>query len=208
VQLSNSTLFSPSEITYLTAQEKTNSAGVWSLTSKDGEGGYTGTVYCEIAFLALDSTAQGEVGQIVVIYRASLLDKPSTALNLTHHWGFNLGASGISKGKPTEASKIDISDHILTINSKEILNLDPETSLPTGKPLSLSTPSAQVKDFRKGRKIGSKGDGYPEAIGGLGQGYPGDGYDDFWVFDREAKPVVVQEAEKNELNVFEVIKKE
>jgi aldose 1-epimerase len=198
VELEKATLFSPKEIQYLKGQ----SAGIWSLTSPDGEGGHLGTVYCEIALAVLDSTASGELGQVVLVYRAKLLDKPSTALNLTHHWGFNLAASHIAKGQRTPARDISIENHVLTVNSKEILEHDPETGLVTGTTLSLSKPSAELKDFRGGKTIGKIGDGYPKATRELGQGFLGDGYDDFWVFEREPMASTIKESELDQRDVF------
>lgn len=204
VDLDKATLFSEKEIQYLKGQ----SAGVWSLTSPDGEGGHIGTVYCEIAVAVLDSTTPGELGQVVLVYRAKLLDKDSTALNLTHHWGFNLGASHVAKGKPTPAQKISIENHVLTVNSKEILEVSPETELVTGKTQSLSESSAKAKDFRGGKTIDKVGEGYPKATKGLGQGFLGDGYDDFWVFEREPVSSAVKESDLSQLNVFGEMKSE
>jgi aldose 1-epimerase len=204
VELDKATLFSDKEIEYLKGQ----SAGIWSLTSPDGEAGHTGTVYCEIALAVLDSTVSGELGQVILVYRAKLLDKESTALNLTHHWGFNLGASHVAKGQPTPARDLSIEDHVLTVNAKEILDIDPETGLVTGTLLSLSKPSAKAKDFRQGKTIGKVGEGYPVGTGELGQGYLGDGYDDFWVFEREPMTVAVKESELNQLDVFGQMKAE
>ena len=201
VELDRANLFSANETEYL----KANSAGIWSLVSPDGEGGHIGTVYCEIAIVALGPTSPKELGQIIIIYRAKIMDKPSTALNLTHHWGFNLGASSIAKGHPTPANDIAIQNHILTLKSKEILNIDPATSRPTGTTLSLSTPSAVLKDFRSGKTIGKVGHGYPKGTGQLGQGSPADGYCDYWIFDRQARSVVFEESRKDEYNVFDDI---
>jgi aldose 1-epimerase len=204
VEFDCATLFSPKETEYLNA----NSAGIWSLTSPDGEGGHIGTVYCEIAMVTLASTSPGELGQFIVIYRAKVMDKPSTALNLTHHWGFNLGASSIAKGEPTPANDIAIQNHVLTLRSSEILNIDPATSRPTGTTLSLSTPSAELKDFRNGKTIGKVGDGYPTSTGKLGQGSSADGYCDYWIFDRQARSVVFEESDIDQVNVFDDIAEE
>lgn len=204
VGLDQSKLFSSKEIQYLGRQ----SAGIWSLTSPDGEGGHAGTVYCEVALAALGANAPSEVGQIVVVYRAKVTDRPSTALNLTHHWGFNLAASGIAKGRPTSADNIAIQDHVLTLKSKEILNIDPGATRPTGTTLSLSTPSAAVKDFRNGKTIGKVGGGYPVGTGQLGQGSAADGYCDYWIFDRDQRPNVMKEEDKDGSNVFGEIEQE
>jgi aldose 1-epimerase len=212
VNLDKASLFSAKEIAFLKEKEQTGSAGVWTLTSPDGEGGHVGTVLCEVAFAVLDSP--GEIGQVIAIYRAKLLDKSATALNLTQHWGFNLAASGVAKGKPTPASEIGINDHVLYLKTKNILNLDPVTSLPTGTLLPLSTSSASEKDFGQsgGKTIGHPGKGYPKALTSgdkMGQGFCGDGYDDFWVFDRPAKTdVAVEESKLKDLNVFQDIEKE
>jgi aldose 1-epimerase len=198
LSLEQADLFSAKEIAFLRAQ----SAGVWSLTSPHGEGGHLGTVYCEVAIAVLDSSAAGELGQIIVVYRARVTDRPCTALNLTHHWGFNLAASAIAKGQPVPGRDISIQDHILTVKSKEILNIDPNTSRPSGSVLPLSTPSAASKDFREGKTIGKVGAGYPVGTGELGQGSLADGYCDFWVFDREPRRCTVSGSEKEDMNVF------
>lgn len=204
IDLNRATMFSSTEVAFLQKQ----SAGIWSLTSPDGEGGHTGTVNCEIAMAVLPSSSPGEIGQVVIVYRAKVIDKPCTALNLTHHWGFNLGASGIARGEPTPAQAIGIQDHLLTLRAEEILNIDPKTSRPTGTTLSLSNPTASSKDFRSGKTIGSVGHGYPKGNGDLGQGSPADGYCDYWIFDREERPVVFKGDVQKSLNVFETIVKE
>jgi aldose 1-epimerase len=202
VALDSAALFSSQELAFL----KNHSAGIWSLTSPDGEGGHAGTVECEIAIVVLGSTLPGKVGEVIIVYRAKVTDKPSTALNLTHHWGFNLGASAIAKGRPTPARDIGVQDHVLTLKADEILNIDPKTSRPTGTTLPLSR--VAVKDFRNGKTIGKVGDGYPEGTGELGQGSPADGYCDYWIFDRQAKSITMDKASKDSSNVFEDIARE
>jgi hypothetical protein len=152
--------------------------------------------------------AEGDLGQVVLVYRAKVLDRPSTALNLTHHWGFNLSASGIARGQPTPANDISIERHMLLIKASEILNFDPEHSMPSGTTLPLSTPSAAKKDFRKGKTIGRVGEGYPTGTGDLGQGSLSDGYCDFWIFDRDGRQVVMKETGLVDSDVFHEINKE
>lgn len=209
-------LFSIKEVEYLRGKAEEGSAGVWTLTSPDGEGGHVGTVLGEIACVAVGSSSASEIGQIIIVYRAKLLDKPSTALNLTHHWGFNLSASAVAKGKPVAATAIGISDHILSLKSKHILDLEPATSLPAGSLIPLSAPSAAKKNFGApgGKSIGHRGSGYPTALAkgqpaNMSQGFTGEGYDDYWVFDREArKDLVVPDQQKETMNVFEDIERE
>jgi aldose 1-epimerase len=209
VKLDEVKLFSPTEIEYLKEMEKASSAGVWTLTSPDGENGHAGTVLCEVAFVVVETP--DEIGQVIAVYRAKLLDGEATALNLTQHWGFNLGASATSKGKPTPASKIGISDHHLKLKTKSILNLDAKDSLPTGTVLPLS--SVDEKNFGgEGKTIGHAGKGYPSPStteNKMGQGFPGEGYDDFWVFDRAGRTdIAVPEESLSTLNVFKDIEKE
>ena len=215
VRVDETQLFAAKEKEFLSKQEKSGSAGVWTLTSPDGEGGHVGTVLCEVAFVVVPpagGSGQGDLGDIIAVYRAKVLDKPATALNLTQHWVFNVGASGVAKGKPTPAEDISIADHVLELKSKHILNLDPVTSLPTGTALPLS--SVPQKDFHQkgGKTIGHAGKGYPTASTAsdkMGQGYPGEGYDEFWVFDRAPKnDITVPEATKEDLNVFADIQRE
>lgn len=152
--------------------------------------------------VTLGASVENEVGSIIIVYRAKVVDRPCTALNLTQHWGFNLCASEISKGNPCHADDIAIQDHILTVNSKEILDIDPKTSRPSGTTIDLS--NIPVKDFRQGKTIGKVGEGYP--VGGPGQGSLADGYCDYWIFDRAPKSCVA--SNKESLDVFAEIAKE
>lgn len=201
VDIDRSELFSPKEVSFLRDQ----SAAIWSLTSPDGEGGHIGTVYCEIAFVTMDATVASEIGQIIVVYRAKVMDRSATALNLTHHWGFNLGASAVANGQHVPARAIGIQDHALKVMADEILNIDPLTSRPNGTALDLSSPTAIAKDFRNGKTIGKVGEGYPVGTGMLGQGALGDGYCDFWIFNRKQYPAVIEASEKNHSDVFSEI---
>ena len=72
----------------------------FALESPVGDQGYPGHVRVE-AFVGVQSSGAPsamELGRIHVEYRARLVDDATTAtpLNLTQHWGFNLGASSVA----------------------------------------------------------------------------------------------------------------
>ncbi|KAJ9123639.1 hypothetical protein QFC24_003855 [Naganishia onofrii] len=75
------TLFSKSEIETLKSQYGEEAAGVWAYESPDGESGHVGKVRAEVAIAVRD--VEGAVGEVILVYRARLLDGKETALNLT-----------------------------------------------------------------------------------------------------------------------------
>jgi hypothetical protein len=89
-------LFSSAEKTKFSDLQDKGQAGVWSYTSRDGEGGYPGTVLCETAIFVLPSAGEKEVGSVGIVYRAELVDGELTPLNLTH---VSLGGSVFERGK-------------------------------------------------------------------------------------------------------------
>jgi hypothetical protein len=56
-------------------------AGVWACESADGEGGHPGKVRAEVAIAVRDIQEEGAVGEVVLVYRAKLLEGDETALN-------------------------------------------------------------------------------------------------------------------------------
>lgn len=179
-------LFNSAEKAVLAKEIDAGRAGVWEYTSPDGEGGYPGVVRNETAFLLQEGQGD-QVGSITIIYRAELVEGKSTALNLTHHWAFNLESSDRGRSGPCEVG--NVKNHTLHFKSKNILELDATTALPTGK--TISPPKG--KAFSTPTKIG--------------QDYPKDGLDDYWVFDRESKNGQVLD-KGDESNVFDVIQAE
>lgn len=136
--LDDATLFTKAEIRSIAARTDA-SAAIFSLTSPDGDQGYSGTLYLETLVVLLppvkleSSTAwQHELGSIVIIYRAKLIDLPQgqkkvTPINLTQvcvveslrlayiftvrqHWGFNLDTS-LQEGEET----LKVLNHHLTV---------------------------------------------------------------------------------------------
>lgn len=56
---------------------------MWAYESPDGEGGHVGKVRAEVAIGVRDAPKQDAVGEVVLVYRAKLLEGDETALNLT-----------------------------------------------------------------------------------------------------------------------------
>lgn len=77
------TLFSAQEVEALKSQYGEEGAGVWACESADGEGGHPGKVRAEVAIAVRDVEEEGAVGEVVLVYRAKLLEGNETALNLT-----------------------------------------------------------------------------------------------------------------------------
>jgi aldose 1-epimerase len=65
----------------LKSQYGEEAAGVWAYESPDGESGHVGKVRAEVAIAVRD--VEGAVGEVILVYRARLLDGEETALNLT-----------------------------------------------------------------------------------------------------------------------------
>ena len=94
------------------------SAAIFRHVSPDGDEGYPGELTTEVLF-ALVSPSKGtppdQLGSLLIVYRYKVEGpdgKPAvTAVNLTHHWGFNLDASLTQPGEPTP----DVKSQLLTI---------------------------------------------------------------------------------------------
>ncbi|KAI9568159.1 galactose mutarotase-like domain-containing protein [Boletus coccyginus] len=172
-QLDDATLFTKAEVQSIAARTDA-SAAIFSLTSLDGDQGYSGTLYLETLVILLppkkldpSAVSQHELGSIVIVYRAKLVDllegqKKVTPINLTQHWGFNLDAS-LQEGEET----LKVLNHDLTIKASHIAELQPNF-LPTGRYI----PVAEA-DNSSGAHIHDN-----KRIGDL---FPGTGYDDYYL---------------------------
>jgi hypothetical protein len=93
-QLDDATLFTKAEMQSLAARADA-SAAIFSLTSPDGDQGYSGALYLETLVVLLppvklgaSTVPQHGLGSIVIVYRAKLVDLPEgqkkvTPINLT-----------------------------------------------------------------------------------------------------------------------------
>lgn len=76
-------MFSKKEVEALKNTYGEAGAGVWACESADGEGGHPGRVRAEVAIAVRDVEEAGAVAEVVLVYRAKLLEGEETALNLT-----------------------------------------------------------------------------------------------------------------------------
>ncbi|KAF9220409.1 galactose mutarotase-like protein [Gyrodon lividus] len=173
--LENAKLFTRAEIESTTARvAKDSSAAIFTLISPDGDQGYSGALYLETLVvllspveLELHVSSQHELGSIVIVYRAKLVDVPKgqkqvTPINLTQHWGFNLDTS-LQEGEET----LKVLNHDLTIKASHVAELG-SNSLPTGQYI----PVAEA-DNSSGAHIHDN-----KRIGDL---FPATGYDDYYL---------------------------
>ncbi|KIY43967.1 galactose mutarotase-like protein [Fistulina hepatica ATCC 64428] len=157
-------LFSKAEIRTISgiSSDQATSHAVFRLISPDGDQGFSGRLLVEVlAALTAPAASSGPVldmGSLVFIYRAKLVDTPSkaiTPLNMTQHWGFNLEAS-LSDG-------LSIKDHVLTLQADKIAVLD-ANNLRTG----YRSTSGDSVHSHKGKRIGDN--------------FPASGYDHYYMF--------------------------
>lgn len=85
VPVSESKLFSEKEKEAI--QNKLASATIFGLTSPDGDQGYPGELYSEVLLALAQPAGQGELGSLLLIYRAKVTgkggEKVVTPVNLT-----------------------------------------------------------------------------------------------------------------------------
>ncbi|EJD07057.1 galactose mutarotase-like protein [Fomitiporia mediterranea MF3/22] len=146
-------------------------AVIFRYTSPDGDQGFPGTLLNEVLIglvnpsqVAIDNAKQEyPLGSILFVYRAKLIEeKKVTPVNLTQHWGFNLEAS-----LQGDESTHNVKDHNLHIKSGHSVELDP-SFLSTGK---LNPVQGTPRDHKSKR---------------IGDQWPNDGYDEFYVFEKSA----------------------
>lgn len=135
LSLANAKLFTPAEICTIqnsSASESSDNTAIYAHTSEDGDQGYPGELYLEtlVALLPPAQDGKGQVGSIVILYRARLANEGVTPINLTQHWGFNLDAS-LQEDESGE-DKLSVKNHRLNIKASHTAELLPN-SLPSGK---------------------------------------------------------------------------
>ncbi|TCD61099.1 hypothetical protein EIP91_009036 [Steccherinum ochraceum] len=174
---SESQLFTPKELSHVLP----GAGVVFSRISEDGEEGYPGKLLVEALVTLVDPSGPqtqnaangGEVnlGSLVIVYRAKLLDEGKvTPINLTQHWGFNLGASLKDGPEPS----LSVKDHTLAIKADHTIELD-STGLSTGSLLAVAgTHHAHAE--KETKTIGER---WPT------NGYGG--YNEFYVFSPREK---------------------
>lgn len=135
----------------------------FSYLSKDGEGGFPGTLSVRMSYALTDDN------EFEIQYEAET--DQSTVVNLTHHSYFNLHGAG----------KGDVTDHVLLINANRYTPVD-SLLIPTGE---ISTVKRTPLDFTVAQRIGARIDDDFEQLK-LAQGY-----DHNWVLNKEGNEDMV-----------------
>lgn len=143
--------------------------------SKDGEGGFPGTVTTVVTYRLTSSN------ELRIDYHAST-DK-LTVINLTNHSYFNLKGSG------------DILSHVLTINADRFTPVDKDL-IPPGE---IREVARSALDFRKPTAMGARIDANEEQI------KLGHGYDHNWVINGEGLRLAARVEEPSTGRVLEVL---
>lgn len=135
--------------------------------SKDGEGGFPGTVTTHLTFSLTDDNA------LKLVYSATT-DK-ATPYNPTSHGFFNLNGEGSGT----------VNNHVVMINADKFSVVD-KGLIPQGEPVSVAgTPF----DFRKPTTIGARVNEKNEQLGFAG------GYDHNWVLNKPKASELTKAAE-------------
>jgi aldose 1-epimerase len=146
-----------------------------SYTSKDGEGGYPGTVHVTATYHLTDAN------ELRIDYSAST--NKTTVVNLTNHSYFNLRGDG------------DILGHMVTINADRFTPVDAGL-IPTGE---LRLVDKTPFDFRKATPIGARIEQNDEQL------KLGKGYDHNWVVNGTGLRVAARVEEPTTGRVLEVL---
>lgn len=156
--------------------EQTSDGGLkLTYMSKDGEGGFPGTVTTDVTYRLTNSN------ELRIDYHATT-DKP-TVINLTNHSYFNLKGGG------------DISGHVLTINADHFTPVD-KNLIPTGE---IREVARTPLDFRKPTAIGARVDADDEQL------KLGHGYDHNWVINGDGLRLGARVEEPSTGRVLEVL---
>ncbi|EIN10115.1 galactose mutarotase-like protein [Punctularia strigosozonata HHB-11173 SS5] len=180
---SHSALFTPAEKNTIASLP---AAQIFSITSKDGQGGFPGSVRSEVLVGLLSAPPppktdvdQLTLGSVILVYRAKLVEGQNviTPINLTQHWGFNLEASLRPDGEPRSVRpEPDVKGHLLKIKSDATIALDKNYNSAG----SLAPAKGTYHDHSTGKLIG---DGWPDVDTGKGVGY-----DEFYAFSAPLVP--------------------
>ncbi|PCH39334.1 galactose mutarotase-like protein [Wolfiporia cocos MD-104 SS10] len=178
------TLFTAAELARVQAAIPAGAYAFFVRESPDGEEGFPGRLRVEVLVALLDARGRADgardgewhLGSVLLVYRAKLLDGAVTAVNMTQHWGFNLDAS-LQEG-------VSVRDHSLTIKADHTL-----AYLPDANSAGALAPVAGTHHAHAEKTTRTIGERFPE-----------NGYDEFYVFaPRPDAPVLppprVSEAE-------------
>ncbi|KAJ7767230.1 galactose mutarotase-like domain-containing protein [Mycena metata] len=191
------TLFTAKELAHIPISSSPSSHAVFRLVSPDGDQGYPGKLITEALVAVIEpgdqerkyrkpgDTAENEeydLGSVVFVYRAKLDEgdkKVVTPVNLTQHWGFNLEGSQRGGEEP-----LSVKGHTLTIKADNIVKRDAD-SLPTGFIPSAGTPHEHAAKL-------------------IGDQYPEQGYDDYYLFPAlEKAPTRIPLASFSEIDLVQ-----
>ncbi|EIW57180.1 galactose mutarotase-like protein [Trametes versicolor FP-101664 SS1] len=176
VDPSTAELFTPAELA--TIQTRLPTSIIFKRISEDGEEGYPGRLLIEVlvglaqpegpANPTADGKKEWNLGSVLIVYRAKLLDeKKVTPINLTQHWGFNLDASLQDGPDP-----LTIKDHTISLKADHTVELNSE-ALSTGTLLPVAGTHHAHAEKSSGR---------------IGEQFPEQGYDEFYLFSARAAP--------------------